>query len=83
MIFYFEISKITEVAAKILNDKEPEFCKWDGDLSQLQNVNEKLNVVAEAYHIRELPQNSKMVAMHRDSLDVLIKDVEAQPIMIW
>ncbi|KAL6972609.1 WD-40 repeat-containing protein msi4, partial [Sarracenia purpurea var. burkii] len=29
--------------------------------------------------IRELPQNSKMVATHTDSPDVLIWDVEAQP----
>ncbi|MFS7934307.1 putative Heme oxygenase (biliverdin-producing) [Helianthus anomalus] len=37
-----------KVAAKILNGKELEFYKWDGDLSQLlQNVREKLNRVAE------------------------------------
>ncbi|KAF5804354.1 putative Heme oxygenase (biliverdin-producing) [Helianthus annuus] len=37
-----------KVAAKILNGKELEFYKWDGDLSQLlQNVREKLNKVAE------------------------------------
>lgn len=37
-----------KVAAKILNNKELEFYKWDGDLSQLlQNVREKLNGVAE------------------------------------
>ncbi|MFS7934305.1 putative Heme oxygenase (biliverdin-producing) [Helianthus anomalus] len=37
-----------QVAAKILNGKELEFYKWDGDLSQLlQNVREKLNRVAE------------------------------------
>ncbi|CAA3024212.1 heme oxygenase 1, chloroplastic-like [Olea europaea subsp. europaea] len=37
--------KVTE---KILNNKELEFYKWDGDLSQLlQNVREKLNLVAE------------------------------------
>ncbi|KAJ0801956.1 hypothetical protein HanPI659440_Chr03g0123801 [Helianthus annuus] len=29
--------------------------------------NEKLNVVAEVNHTRELPQNSKMVATHRGS----------------
>ncbi|PWA52717.1 WD40 repeat-containing protein [Artemisia annua] len=29
--------------------------------------------------IRELPQNSKIVATHTDSPDVLIWDVEAQP----
>ncbi|KAF5780313.1 hypothetical protein HanXRQr2_Chr11g0470491 [Helianthus annuus] len=33
-------------------------------------------------HTRELPQNNKMVAIHTDNLDVLIMDVEAQPIMI-
>ncbi|GFQ03776.1 heme oxygenase 1 chloroplastic [Phtheirospermum japonicum] len=38
----------TEIAEKILNGKELEFYKWDGDLSQiLQNVRDKLNIVAE------------------------------------
>lgn len=37
-----------QVAEKILNKKELEFYKWDGDLSQLlQNVREKLNKVAD------------------------------------
>lgn len=37
-----------QVAEKILNKKELEFYKWDGDLSQLlQNVREKINRVAE------------------------------------
>ncbi|CAN1216824.1 Heme oxygenase 1, chloroplastic [Linum perenne] len=37
-----------KVAEKILNNKELEFYKWDGDLSQiLQNVRDKLNKVAE------------------------------------
>ncbi|KAK6945103.1 hem oxygenase-like [Dillenia turbinata] len=37
-----------KVAEKILNNKELEFYKWDGDLSQLlQNLREKLNRVAE------------------------------------
>ncbi|KAK1418496.1 hypothetical protein QVD17_27641 [Tagetes erecta] len=37
-----------KVAEKILNGKELEFYKWDGDLSQLlQNVRDKLNTVAE------------------------------------
>ncbi|XP_059276587.1 heme oxygenase 1, chloroplastic isoform X1 [Lycium ferocissimum] len=37
-----------KVAEKILDKKELEFYKWDGDLSQLlQNVREKLNKVAE------------------------------------
>lgn len=37
-----------KVAEKILNKKELEFYKWDGDLSQLlQNVRDKLNKVAE------------------------------------
>ncbi|CAI9780419.1 unnamed protein product [Fraxinus pennsylvanica] len=40
----------TKVAQKILNNKELEFYKWDGDLSQLlQNVREKLNRVAETW----------------------------------
>lgn len=37
-----------QVAEKILDKKELEFYKWDGDLSQLlQNVTDKLNKVAE------------------------------------
>ena len=37
-----------QVAEKILNKKEMEFYKWNGDLSQLlQNVRDKLNKVAE------------------------------------
>ncbi|XP_028753849.1 heme oxygenase 1, chloroplastic-like [Neltuma alba] len=39
-----------KVAEKILNNKELEFYKWDGDLSQLlQNVRDKLNKVAEGW----------------------------------
>ncbi|XP_019189601.1 PREDICTED: heme oxygenase 1, chloroplastic-like [Ipomoea nil] len=39
-----------KVAEKILNKKELEFYKWDGDLSQLlQNVREKLNKVADSW----------------------------------
>jgi heme oxygenase len=39
-----------KVAAKLLDKKELEFYKWDGDLSQLlQNVREKLNKVAESW----------------------------------
>lgn len=35
----------------ILNGKELEFYKWDGDLKQLlQNVRDKLNIVAEVKH---------------------------------
>ncbi|KAL0333905.1 UNVERIFIED_CONTAM: Heme oxygenase 1, chloroplastic [Sesamum angustifolium] len=38
------------VAEKILNGKELEFYKWEGDLSQLlQNVRDKLNRVAESW----------------------------------
>ena len=37
-----------KVAEKVINNKELEFYKWDGDLSQLlQNVRERLNEVAE------------------------------------
>lgn len=43
-----------KVAEKILNNKELEFYKWDGDLSQLlQNVREKLNKVAEEWSREE------------------------------
>lgn len=39
-----------KVAEKILDKKELEFYKWDGDLSQLlQNVRDKLNKVAESW----------------------------------
>uniref|UniRef100_A0A5B7ADW8 heme oxygenase (biliverdin-producing) n=1 Tax=Davidia involucrata TaxID=16924 RepID=A0A5B7ADW8_DAVIN len=39
-----------KVAEKILNNRELEFYKWDGDLSQLlQSVREKLNRVAESW----------------------------------
>ena len=37
-----------QVAEKILNKKELEFYKWDGNLRQLlQNVRDRLNLVAE------------------------------------
>ncbi|OVA07784.1 heme oxygenase-like [Macleaya cordata] len=43
-----------KVAEKILDKKELEFYKWDGDLSQLlQNVREKLNKVAESWSREE------------------------------
>lgn len=39
-----------KVAAQILNNKDLDFYKWDGDLSQLlQNVRDKLNKVAESW----------------------------------
>ncbi|XP_044463064.1 heme oxygenase 1, chloroplastic-like isoform X5 [Mangifera indica] len=39
-----------KVAEKILDNKELEFYKWDGELSQLlQNVRDKLNKVAESW----------------------------------
>ncbi|KAG9450406.1 hypothetical protein H6P81_010371 [Aristolochia fimbriata] len=43
-----------KVAQKILDNKELEFYKWEGDLSQLlQNVREKLNKVAENWSREE------------------------------
>ncbi|KAL1554900.1 Heme oxygenase 1 [Salvia divinorum] len=43
-----------KVAEKILNGKELEFYKWEGDLSQLlQNVRDKLNRVAENWSREE------------------------------
>ncbi|KAK9101992.1 hypothetical protein Sjap_019246 [Stephania japonica] len=43
-----------KVAEKILDKKELEFYKWDGDLSQLlQNVRDKLNKVAESWSREE------------------------------
>ena len=42
---------LLQVAEKILNNKELEFYKWEGDLSQLlENVREKLNKVTEVSH---------------------------------
>jgi heme oxygenase len=39
-----------QVAEQLLEKKELEFYKWDGDLSQLlQNVRDKLNKVAEVF----------------------------------
>ncbi|KAJ6846409.1 putative mediator of RNA polymerase II transcription subunit 16 [Iris pallida] len=44
------LSGMTPVAEKILNKKELEFYKWDGDLSQpLQNVRDKINQVANSW----------------------------------
>lgn len=44
---YFDFMLIVEVAEMILDKKELEFYKWEGDLSKmLQNVREKLNEVA-------------------------------------
>ncbi|CAM8923415.1 unnamed protein product [Rhodiola kirilowii] len=46
-----------QVAQKILNNKDLEFYKWDGDLSQLlQNVRDKLNKVAESWSREEKNQ---------------------------
>ncbi|KAL5729609.1 heme oxygenase (biliverdin-producing, ferredoxin) [Ranunculus cassubicifolius] len=43
-----------KVAEKILNSKELEFYKWDGELSQLlNNVREKLNTVAQSWSREE------------------------------
>ncbi|KAI3920577.1 hypothetical protein MKX01_039202 [Papaver californicum] len=43
-----------KVAEMILDKKELEFYKWDGELSQLlQNVREKLNIVAESWSREE------------------------------
>ncbi|KAJ6810628.1 heme oxygenase 1, chloroplastic-like [Iris pallida] len=43
-----------KVAEKILNKKELEFYKWDGDLSQLlQNVRDKINQVANSWSREE------------------------------
>ncbi|XP_008792043.2 heme oxygenase 1, chloroplastic-like [Phoenix dactylifera] len=46
-----------KVAEKILNKKELEFYKWDGDLSQLlQDVRDKLNQVASSWSREEKKQ---------------------------
>ncbi|KAL8128567.1 hypothetical protein V2J09_017722 [Rumex salicifolius] len=43
-----------KVAAKLLNNKELEFYKWEGDLPQLlQNVRDKLNEVSESWSREE------------------------------
>lgn len=59
-----------QVAEKILNKKELEFYKWDGDLSQLlQNVREKLNKVAEVSFL--VPFNSCIFILYLfDSLNL-------------
>ena len=47
-IHQFFLWFLFQVAEKILNKKDLEFYRWNGDLSQLlQNVREKLNRVAE------------------------------------
>lgn len=47
-----------QVAEKILDSRELEFYKWDGDLSQLlQAVREKLNAVA-AVNLKNSPNSS-------------------------
>ncbi|XLR39659.1 heme oxygenase 1, chloroplastic-like [Arachis duranensis] len=56
--------KITDqihVAEKLLNKKELEFYKWDGNLSQLlQNVRDKLNKVTEGWTEEETEKTFKM-----------------------
>jgi len=48
--FFLKAHHILQVAERILDNKELEFYKWDGELSQLlQNVREKLNKVAEEW----------------------------------
>ncbi|KAG6741035.1 hypothetical protein POTOM_056519 [Populus tomentosa] len=49
-LFIFEICLEKQLAEQLLNKKELEFYKWDGDLSQLlQNVRDKLNKVAKGW----------------------------------
>ncbi|KAL6223895.1 hypothetical protein ACLB2K_002752 [Fragaria x ananassa] len=48
--FFVDVTLGKQVAEMILNKKDLEFYKWDGELSQLlQNVREKLNKVAESW----------------------------------
>ncbi|KAK9055093.1 hypothetical protein SSX86_026173 [Deinandra increscens subsp. villosa] len=66
-----------KVAAKILNGKELEFYKWDGDLSQLlQNVREKLNMVAENWTRDEknhcLQETEKSFKFNGDILHLIL-----------
>ncbi|KAK1420978.1 hypothetical protein QVD17_22989 [Tagetes erecta] len=66
-----------KVASKILNGKELEFYKWDGDLSQLlQNVREKLNRVAENWTRDEknhcLQETEKSFKFNGDILHLIL-----------
>uniref|UniRef100_A0A5B7AAG8 heme oxygenase (biliverdin-producing) n=1 Tax=Davidia involucrata TaxID=16924 RepID=A0A5B7AAG8_DAVIN len=66
-----------KVAGKILNNKELEFYKWNGDLSQLlQNVREKLNKVAESWNREEknhcLEETEKSFKFSGDMLRLIL-----------
>lgn len=66
-----------KVASKILNGKELEFYKWDGDLPQLlQNVREKLNRVAENWTREEknhcLEETEKSFKFNGDILRLIL-----------
>lgn len=62
-----------QVAAKILNNKELEFYKWDGDLSQLlQNVREKLNGVAEVISF-QVKMNSFQLRNSHQMLHIFVQ----------
>ncbi|KAL4571490.1 hypothetical protein LXL04_018250 [Taraxacum kok-saghyz] len=66
-----------KVAAKILNGKELEFYKWEGDLSQLlQNVRDKLNRVAEEWTREEknhcLEETEKSFKFNGDILSLIL-----------
>ncbi|KAD3067934.1 hypothetical protein E3N88_35814 [Mikania micrantha] len=66
-----------KVAAKILNGKELEFYKWDGDLPLLlQNVREKLNKVAENWTRDEknhcLQETEKSFKFNGDILHLIL-----------
>ncbi|KAI3801854.1 hypothetical protein L1987_29971 [Smallanthus sonchifolius] len=66
-----------KVATKILNGKELEFYKWDGDLSHLlQNVREKLNRVAENWTTDEknrcLQETERSFKFNGDILHLIV-----------
>ena len=72
--------KITDqihVAEKLLNKKELEFYKWDGNLSQLlQNVRDKLNKVTEGWTEEEkkhcLAETEKTFKMSGEVLRLIL-----------
>ncbi|MED6179881.1 Heme oxygenase 1 [Stylosanthes scabra] len=66
-----------KVAEKLLNKKELEFYKWDGDLKQLlQNVREKLNKITEGWTEEEknhcLAETEKTFEMSGEVLRLIV-----------
>ncbi|VVB16425.1 unnamed protein product [Arabis nemorensis] len=67
----------TKISERILNNKELEFYKWDGQLSELlQNVRERLNKVAELWTREEknhcLEETAKLFKFSGEILRLLL-----------